>query len=179
MKEEIITLYHVTLRKNLKSILEHGLDPKFAKTFQYDWEFVKKKLEEKGIDTSTITPDSKTTPTYYETLPYKIIWLGDEGVVEKYGNVIKEGNLDNIIFQINIPKKELEKIIVPNPALYGKTNFEDWFEYTRSITNPLNRIRDGLGVRKTDRENMLERYNRRLKMVTVNGKIDPMYLTLL
>lgn len=76
VKRNTVILYHATKRKNLSSILKHGLDPNFAKPYQPTPEEIKVYLNSKGIYLDSYEP---RVPSYY--IP-GIIWLGDEELSE-------------------------------------------------------------------------------------------------
>lgn len=145
--------YHVTPKRNLESIMRNGLNIDMLNPTNASIELFKRKLEEKGIDTSNIDlPKTVPLPTYRK-MGLKLIWLGDIGIVEKYKNC-PIFNDDMVAFKVNLPDEWLEENQVPCPALYGCDNFEDWLKYTEKFTDPISRIVEGLGLRHTSPEDM-------------------------
>ena len=173
------TFYHVTPKSNLESILKYGLNVEMLNPTNGSPELLKKKLEEKGIDTTKIDFSAPIPQPTYRTLGLKIIWLGDEGIVEKYRNAPVFNGTEMVGLKVNLPDEWLEENQIPCPALYGKENFEDWLEYTKNFTDPVSRVIEGLGLRHTSPEDMVKRYDRRKRMVTVKSTIPPEWLEII
>lgn len=171
--------YHVTPKENLESIMKHGLSIDHLNPAYPTKEIAEIRLKEKGIDVTKINFSEPIPEPSYRKTGIKMIWLGDEGIIEKYRNspVLAQG--ETVAFKVTIPEKWLKENEIPCPALYGCGCFEDWFEYTKQFTDPISRVIEGLGIRHTSREDMLKRYERRTRMTTVKATIPPEWLEII
>ncbi len=175
LKRNTVTLYHATKRKNLESILRHGLDPVYAKPYTPSEDEIKSYLNSKGIFLDSY---EARVPSYY--IP-GIIWLGDIEFVNHFKTKALNKFQDNssIILKIEIPEVELRRIKIDNPALMGcKTPREFIDRYNNSsFTDKI--INFGGASQKTPEKLEKEFYKRKDHMVVVKGKIDPKYITVL
>lgn len=174
------TFYHVSPKENLESIMKNGLNVDMLNPTNANPELFKRKLEEKGIDTTEIDFSAPIPQPTYRTLGLKIIWLGDEGIVQKYANCPVFNGNEMVALKVNLPDEWLEENKIPCPALYGCEDFESWLKYTEEkFSDPILRIIEGLGVHHTSKEDMEKRYSRRKRMVTVKSTIPPEWLEII
>lgn len=176
---ETVILYHVTPRENLKSILKYGLSPNHLNKIKATKEVWDRKLREKGLEEYIDREEVNNIPepTYRKT-GFKGIWLGDEGIIEKYSKAPVFESKEYVAFKCHIPKEWLEENQVPCPALYGCETFEEWKEYIEShFTTIFERIVEGLGTETfSDPIRQKERWERRKRMVTVKSTVLPEWL---
>lgn len=174
VKRNTVILYHATKRKNLSSILKHGLDPNFAKPYQPTPEEIKVYLNSKGIYLDSYEP---RVPSYY--IP-GIIWLGDEEMVRKFMNKALNRFQDNssVLLRVEIPKSELNKIKITNPALLGCKSAEEFIGIYKKSSLLDKIINFGGAKMKSDEDLRKEFQIRKEHMTVVMGKINPKYITI-
>lgn len=174
VKRNTVTLYHATKKKNLSSILKHGLDPSFAKPYQPTPEEIKTYLNSKGIYLDSYEP---RVPSYY--IP-GIIWLGDEEMVRRFMNKALNRFQDNssVLLKIEIPKSELDKIKITNPALLGCKSEKEFIDIYKKSPLLDKIINFGGAKMKSDEDLRKEFKIRKEHMTVVMGKINPKYITI-
>lgn len=178
---ETVILYHVTPKENLESILKYGLSPNHLNGIKSKKDMWKKKLKEKGLGNISINRMTSIPEPIYRKTGFKGIWLGDEGIIEKYSKSPIFESKEYVAFKCHIPKEWLEENQVPCPALYGCETFEEWKEYIEShFTTIFEKIVEGLGTETfSDPVKQRERWERRKRMVTVKSTVLPEWLEII